>query len=159
MLTNGIGSSFAVNAPRSLDAAQRPQFNGQKPPFPPPGAGDQLSAAPIAELFQARESLDASGQEALDSFMQDAFGKLQDGTFDAAAAAEDAPQALKDYATEKGLDLEALFSEFQSGFEDFQARIDAVQYDATGRLDQDYQNAADQALLQLLEPREKTAGS
>ena len=158
-MTEGIGSSFAANALRSLNAGQRPQFNGQAPPPPPGAAGDQFSTGPVAQLFQARESLDAAGQAELDSYMQNAFEQLQEGSFDAATAAEGAPQALKDYASENGLDLEGLFTEFKNGFDQFQARLDSAQYDASGGLDADYQNAADKALLDLLKPREKEANS
>lgn len=101
------------------------------PPPPPPG-GEEFEASPMGQIMSLRESLSTEDQAALDDFMKDLFGQMNSESFDAASAAESAPEALKEYAAENGIDLEQLFTDMKQHHDEMKARFESEGYDARG---------------------------
>jgi len=104
---------------------------GQMPPMPPAGAED-FQASPMGQLMSLRASLSTEDQSALDDFMKQTFEQMDSSSFDAASAAENAPQALKDYAAENGIDIEQMLSDMKNMHDEMKAQFESQGYDKSG---------------------------
>lgn len=85
-------------------AGQQAQNSAMPPPPPPPQ--DELSGFMV----------EAKDDEDVRSFMQSIMDMEQSGEFDAATVAASAPDSLKAYAQENGIDLESFFQQKHDDF-------------------------------------------
>ena len=89
--------------------------------------------------MSAREGLSEEGKAEMDTYMQDIFQQLKDGTFDPATAAENAPDELKAYMEEQGVALEDVFTELQDFHNEMETMRQNSSYTSTGRASQSVQ--------------------
>ncbi|MCU4676950.1 hypothetical protein N7931_15050 [Catenovulum sp. 2E275] len=106
---NEISSSqYQLYTNTALTSSQTTQSNQFTPPPPPP------NDANISAIGQFASQLSEEETSELQSFFDSVQQAKEDGTFDAEALAEDAPQALQDLASELDLDLTSLLENTQS---------------------------------------------
>ncbi len=70
---------------------------------PPPGPPPMMAGG----LGEAASGMSDEEEEELMSFVEEMMKSVEDGTFDAAEMASSAPESLKSYAEENGIDLES----------------------------------------------------
>ncbi|MBN1850579.1 MAG: hypothetical protein JW932_18565 [Deltaproteobacteria bacterium] len=95
---NGIDLETMLEEQASMMENQ-PIGMGPPPPMPFGGAGDLVS------------QLSDDEKEEMHTFHEEMMEAVKDGTFDASEMAANAPDALKSFAEENGIDLETLLEE------------------------------------------------
>jgi hypothetical protein len=129
-MISGVGSLQSVLQIDTSTVGKTRQGSHMPPP-PPPG-GEAFEASPMGQIMSLRESLNSEDRSALDDFMKGLFEQMNSDSFDAASTAEEAPEALKEFAAENGIDLEQLFTEMKQHHDDMKVRFEAEGYDARG---------------------------
>ena len=82
------------------------------PPGPPPGNMTDISQTGQI-LSQIRNELGDGENNEIRDFFKSVMDSVKNGTFDAAALAEDAPEALKTFMEEQGIDFEEFLNDFK----------------------------------------------
>ncbi|MFH0882261.1 MAG: hypothetical protein V2A56_04675 [bacterium] len=105
---------------QSLQADDRKQ----KPPegMGPPPMQDMFETSGMGSLLSSVQNLDESDQQNVQDYLKSIFDSIRDGTFDAAALADNAPDALKQLADEQGIDLESAIKEMAQKIEEMKAQ-------------------------------------
>lgn len=81
------------------------------------GSSDDISISTAGMLRNAIEDMSESDQTEMESFRQTLTESVENGSFDAATLAEDAPEALVEFAEENGLELTDMLQEMADGIE------------------------------------------
>jgi hypothetical protein len=76
---------------------------------------DNTQISSIGSLMNAISQMSQDDQDSIKSFLDNLKSSVQNGTFDASTAAEEAPDALKQYAEDNGIDLTDLVQELANG--------------------------------------------
>ena len=127
--TNGIDLKDVFNQISSDFTQMQSQrgahgMNGSMPPPPPPPSDsteessstdtDSTTAASIKAIMDELKNQSTQGNTSAQSFAKELFDSLKSGNADAAKLAEDAPDELKQFAEENGIDLTAVFTDMKN---------------------------------------------
>jgi hypothetical protein len=115
---------------------------------------DRVDMSLMAKLMNTVSGASAEGKTAMEQFRTQMMNDVKNGTFDAAQAAEDAPQMLKDFAEENGIDLEEMLQKMADGMEARQAMMPPPPMqlsNAISGLSEDEEDAIDQFQQQILD--------
>jgi len=104
----GISSYGAMTQSNATSSSMRP------PPPPPPEAVDGELSGYLSEVEGSEEAKD---------FMQDFMSMSLSGEFDAEQLAASAPDSLKEYAEEQGVDLEEMMQAANEHFEEMGSKM------------------------------------
>ena len=82
------------------------------------GSIDNVNISMLGQLGNAASQISQIDLEEMEMFYQDIIQSIEDGTFDAAESAENAPETLKTFAEENNIDLESLLEEQKQNVEE-----------------------------------------
>ncbi len=89
--------------------------NEEKAPPPFPVGEENMSISGPGKMMSKISGMSEEEKAEMDAFRDTVMSALENGTFDAAALAEEAPESMAEFADENGMDLEKMVEGMAKG--------------------------------------------